>query len=79
MTAANEDEEKAAYEERVRERLVILKVIESLQAVRYGPDGKIDLDTVDGLVRALALTVEHIKYREESKNAIVLWGDERVG
>ena len=32
-----------------------LKVADSLKAVRYGPDGEIDLDTVDGLVRSLAL------------------------
>jgi hypothetical protein len=67
------DDEKE-YEARLRRRLKILKqefdsgrvkfapglkVIESLKAVKSGPDGEIDLATVDGLVRSLALAVTH--------------------
>jgi hypothetical protein len=39
----------------------------SLRAVRFGKDGKIDLATVDGRVRSLALAVEAGKYRQEIK------------
>jgi glutamyl-tRNA synthetase len=82
-----EEKERLEYEERLQRRLVILsdqikagkikfakglKVIESLQAVRYRPDGKVDLSTVDGLVRSLALAAEHVKNREDLKNAISL-------
>ena len=67
------DEEQKAYEERLQRRLITLqdeikagrvqinsglKVVDSLKAVRYGPDGKVDLSTVDGLVRSMALAVE---------------------
>lgn len=86
MTEADEREQKA-YEERLQRRLQILKkqfeadkirfapglkVIESLKAVRYAPDGSIDLTTVDGLVRSMALAVEHFHDREELKKAIPL-------
>jgi hypothetical protein len=79
--------EKAAYEARLRERLKILRdqlehgkvkfapglqVVESLKAVRYGLDGEVDLDTVDGLVRSLALAIEHKHQREELKSQISL-------
>ncbi|MGE6099145.1 hypothetical protein ACLH0B_07845 [Aeromonas salmonicida] len=62
--------EDAAYEQRLRRRLKVLQeqfkagkiriaegldVEKSLLAVRIGPDGEIDLDTVDGLVRSMAL------------------------
>jgi len=75
------------YEERLRRRLKLLKkefdagnvvlnadlkVIDSLKAVRYGADGEVDLNTVDGLVRSLALAVEGIHYREETKKIISL-------
>ena len=68
------------YEARLRERLKLLKehlesgkvliseglqVADSLKAVRYDADGKIDLDTVDGFVRSMALGVEGMHYREE--------------
>ena len=36
-----------------------LQVIDSLKAVRYAPDGSVDLSTVDGLVRSMALAVAH--------------------
>jgi hypothetical protein len=42
----------------------------SLSAVRYGRDGQIDLATVDGRVRALALAVESGKYRRDLKAAV---------
>ena len=44
----------------------------SLEAVRYGPDGEIDLDTVDGRVRALALTVSTMKARSDIKRQVSL-------
>lgn len=44
----------------------------SLLAVRYGADGKIDLSTVDGLVRSLALAVTAMKDREDMKKAVSL-------
>ncbi|MCP1419868.1 hypothetical protein J3D47_004111 [Pseudomonas laurylsulfativorans] len=74
--------EEKAYEERLQRRLQILKkqldagkvhiaeglqVIESLKLVRHAPDGTIDLSTVDGLVRSMALAVEAMHDREEMK------------
>lgn len=44
-----------------------LKVVDSLNAVRVGPDGEVDLDTVDGLVRSMALAVTEMHDREELK------------
>ncbi len=82
-----DNEEQKAYEERLRRRLKILqekfkegkvkiaeglKVEDSLLAVRTGPDGEIDLNTVDGLVRSMALAVTHIHDREELKKSISL-------
>jgi len=82
-----DNEEQKAYEERLRRRLKILqqkfkegkvkiaeglKVEDSLLAVRTSPDGEIDLNTVDGLVRSMALAVTHIHDREELKKSISL-------
>jgi len=79
--------EQKAYEERLQRRLQILReqleagnvkiaeglgVIESLKRIRYAPDGTVDLSTVDGLVRSMALAVEHFHDREELKKAISL-------
>lgn len=44
----------------------------SLLAVRYGPDGEIDLDTVDGRVRSMALATAHMHNRTQAKNAVSL-------
>jgi hypothetical protein len=44
----------------------------SLSAVRYGIDGKIDLTTVDGRIRSLALAAAHLQLREAAKSAISL-------
>lgn len=75
------------YEDRLRRRLRILHerlsegkvafapgltVVESLRAVRRKPDGEIDLDTVDGLVRALALAVTAQHDRAELKKVASL-------
>ena len=83
----SEDKEKIAYEANLQRRLKILrqffekgriklakglKVIESLKAVRYAPDGSVDLNTVDGLVRAMALGIEATHEREELKKGIPL-------
>src|SRR5215203_4855031 len=81
------DVERREYEQRLKRRLNILKeemeagtlhinpglsVIESLKAVRYGPDGEIDLDTVDDGVRSLALAMEMVHDRRETKKIISL-------
>ncbi len=83
----SDDRERKEYELRLQRRLQILKreleagrvsiapgmrVIESLKAVRYAPDGSADLSTVDGLVRSLALGAEYIHDREEMKKATSL-------
>ena len=80
-------EEKLAYEERLRRGLKILQdqfeagkvkiaeglgVEKNLLAVRAGPDGEIDLETVDGTVRSLALAVTTMHDREELKKGISL-------
>ncbi|MTD94848.1 hypothetical protein GIW81_10945 [Hyphomicrobium sp. xq] len=82
-----DDTQRREYEERLQRRLKILKdefeagkiviapglqVIESLKAVRYAADGTIDLSTVDGLVRSMALMAEHIHERGEAKKAASL-------
>ena len=79
--------EKQQYEARLQRRLKILKqqfeagkvriaeglqVVESLKRVRSAPDGSIDLDTVDGLVRSMALAVEAMHDREEMKKSASL-------
>ncbi|WP_037032621.1 hypothetical protein, partial [Psychrobacter phenylpyruvicus] len=79
--------EKVEYEKRLRRRLKILKeqfeqgkihiaegmnVEKSLLAVRQGPDGEIDLDTVDEYVRSMALAVTAMHDREELKKEISL-------
>lgn len=75
------------YETRLQRRLKILaqqmeggkvfineglQVVESLKKVRYASDGSVDLDTVDGLVRSMALAVEAMHDREESKKSAPL-------
>ncbi|GGF84052.1 hypothetical protein [Alteromonas lipolytica] len=74
--------EDVEYEARLRRRLKILQeqfkagkvkiaegleVEKSLLAVRVGPDGEVDLSTVDGLVRSMALAVTAMHDREELK------------
>ncbi len=49
-----------------------LKIEESLKAVRYAPDGSIDLSTVDASVKSLALAVEYFHNRNEIKQKISL-------
>jgi hypothetical protein len=81
------ESDQKGYEERLQRRLQILKkqfeagkitlapglqVIESLKAVRSAPDGTVDLASVDGLVRSLALVVEVMHDREELKKSISL-------
>jgi hypothetical protein len=80
-------DEKAAYDARLQRRLAILKdqfeagkvriaeglqVVDSLKRVRYAPDGSVDLSTVDGLVRSMALAVEAMHDREELKKTATL-------
>lgn len=80
-------EEQKAYEARLQRRLQVLKkqfadgkifinkgleVIESLKRVRYAPDGTVDLSTVDGLVRSLALAAEVAHDRQELKESASL-------
>lgn len=79
--------EEIEYEDRLRRRLKILQeqfkagkiriaegldVEKSLLAVRVGPDGEVDLDTVDGLVRSMALAVTAMHDREELKKEATL-------
>lgn len=86
MSNGQSDEQKA-YEARLQRRLQILKkqfeagkirlaeglqVIESLKRVRYAPDGTVDLSTVDGFVRSMALAVEAMHDREELKKSASL-------
>lgn len=75
-----------AYEERLQRRLKTLKesidqgkihihdphTLDSLLAVRYGPDGKVDLSTVNGAVRVLALLNQASRERQESKASMPL-------
>jgi hypothetical protein len=49
-----------------------LKVIDSLKAVRYGADGKIDLSTVDSSARSVASAVSFFKHRREATEAVSL-------
>lgn len=82
------EDDSAAYEDRLRRRLEILKseieagnvhiaeglqVAESLQNVRYAADGSIDLSSVDGLVRSMALAVETFHDRREIKASTSLY------
>ncbi len=81
------DAEQKAYEERLRRRLKQLRrafeegniripddphITESLLAVRNGPDGEIDLNSVNGLVRSMALAVTFMEDRKELKKAFPL-------
>ena len=83
----DQDTEKQEYEKRLRERLALLRNLfkegkvhmvddpvlkESLLAVRNGPDGEIDLDTVNGAVRSMALGLGYMHEREEIKNEMPL-------
>lgn len=80
-------DEQKSYEDRLQRRLIVLreqldagkikfasgmKIIESLKAIRYAPDGTVDLSTVDGLVRSAALAIEHLHDREEIKREMPL-------
>jgi len=44
----------------------------SLGAVRTGSDGLIDLSTVDGRIRSMALAIQHFHQRDEAKDLISL-------
>lgn len=83
----SKSKDQLEYEERLKRRLIILKeemkngkvkfnkdlkVIESLKKVKYGPDGEIDLETVDGFVRSLAIDIEYFHDRNEAKGIIPL-------
>ncbi|MCW2309509.1 MCP four helix bundle domain-containing protein [Rhodobium gokarnense] len=46
---------------------------ESLEKIRYRPNGTIDLDTVDGRIRSMALMAAHVHEREQAKQAISLF------
>lgn len=85
--ADRESSDQAAYEARLQRRLLILReqfeagkiriaeglqVVDSLKRVRYAADGTVDLATVDGLVRSMALAVEAMHDREEMKKSASL-------
>jgi len=44
----------------------------SLMAIKNGPDGKVDLSTVDGRVRSLSLVIAHIHQRDQAMQQISL-------
>jgi hypothetical protein len=44
----------------------------SLLTVRYGPDGEVDLSTVDARVCSMALAVASIRYRDDTKRQVSL-------
>jgi hypothetical protein len=84
---AEDNENDPTYDDRLQRRLKILKeelaagrivfnsgmqVIESLKAVRYAKDGSVDLSTVDGLVRSVALMAEHVSDRNKLKDSASL-------
>ena len=88
------DTEKLEYENRVRERIIILeewlkkgKIViadhlakdfeESLRNVKYDQDGNIDLKTVDGRIRSMALTVGQCQREEDVKSQISLYEIQR--
>lgn len=48
------------------------RLVESLKAMGLNPNGEIDLSTVDGSVRALALTLTFMRDREDLKTSIPL-------
>ena len=81
------DIEQREYEERLQRRLKILaqemesgkvsideklNVVNSLKAVRLNPDGTVDLDTVDSLVRSMAMVVTEVHDREQLKKELPL-------
>ncbi|MBN8736026.1 MAG: hypothetical protein J0H27_07135 [Xanthomonadales bacterium] len=85
--ADNGNSDQEAYEARLQRRLRILKeqfeagkihiaeglqVVDSLKLVTYAPDGTVDLSTVDGLVRSMALAIEAMHDREEMKKSASL-------
>lgn len=87
MDMPNKTKEEIEYEERLRRRLKILQeqfkagkvhiaegldVEKSLLAVRTGPDGEVDLNTVDGSVRSMALAITALHDREELKKSASL-------
>lgn len=51
---------------------VFEKMKDSLGRVRYGADGQINLSTVDGSVRAIAMASAHLQNRQDAKEAISL-------
>lgn len=82
------DNDKKAYEERLRRRLIILKdemeagqfhfpaeslLAKELPEVRMGPDGLVDLTTVGSSVRAAALANEFMVERQEAKSISLAW------
>lgn len=48
------------------------KIEESLMNVKYDKNWEIDLNTVDGIVRSMALGVEFMDYRDKTKDSISL-------
>ncbi|MCK4566464.1 MAG: hypothetical protein KAU48_04055 [Candidatus Thorarchaeota archaeon] len=83
----SKETERKAYEEHLRRRLKILRqtfeegkitipddphIKDSLLAVRNSPNGEIDLDTVNGVVRSMALVITFMHDREELKKSFPL-------
>lgn len=85
-------EEQLKYDQRVKERVLILQQMlaegkislvhtpeleASWKACRFDSSGEVDLSTVNGAVRSLALMAAHQKHREEWKEAISLYEIQR--
>jgi hypothetical protein len=81
----DKNNEELEYEKRVKNRVLILKdfienkkisltpdIAESLLKVRYDKNWEPDLETIDGVVRSLALATEFFDYRDKTKELISL-------
>jgi len=81
------EKKEETYDERVKRRVLILKeyieqgrvkivensqIAKSLAKARFDDTGQPDLDTIDGVVRSMALAIEQTKYRNDFKEAISL-------
>lgn len=81
----SDEKERLEYEKRLQHRLGLLKkaleersirmlpeTAESLKRVKLLPDGSFDLNTVDGKVRATALSVEAVQGSQQAQKALSL-------
>lgn len=50
---------------------------QSLMAVKYGQDGRIDLATVDGCIRAMAMAAATLQSRRQENDAAPLFSQKK--